>query len=182
MTETTRTELAWRPTETGHETERPPGETLLAAIRMALGGIFLWTFLDKTFGLGFSTKPADAWIAGASPTAGYLQYAVEGPLAGVFQAMAANPLVDWLFMLAMGLGGLALLLGVAVRPAAIATGATMGMIYLSAFPPAHNPLLDEHLVYILVLGLVGWLNAGRIAGLGEWWSTLPVVRDHPMLK
>lgn len=182
MTETTRTGIAWPTTDAQTATTRTPGETLLALLRMALGGVFLWAFLDKTFGLGFSTKPAEAWIAGASPTAGYLRFAVEGPLAGVFQAMAGNPLVDWLFMLAMGLGGLALILGIAVRPAALATGVTMGLIYLSAFPPAHNPLLDEHVVYILALGLVAWANAGRVLGLGDWWQRHLVVREHPLLQ
>jgi len=40
---------------------------LLAGIRLALGWIFLWAFLDKTFGLGHSTvaamKPATATAA-----------------------------------------------------------------------------------------------------------------------
>lgn len=182
MTETHPTSTIWNTTETTTTSTHRTGESLLALLRMALGGVFLWTFLDKTFGLGFSTKPSEAWIVGASPTAGYLQFAVEGPLAGVFQAMAGNPLVDWLFMLAMGLGGLALVLGVAVRPAALATGITMGMIYLSAFPPAHNPVLDSHVIYILALGLIGWLDAGRFYGLGDWWSRLPVVREHALLR
>ena len=38
-------------------------------LRIALGFVFLWTFLDKTFGLGFATPAEKAWVTGASPTA-----------------------------------------------------------------------------------------------------------------
>ena len=35
--------------------ERPGARRSLAVLRLATGFIFLWAFLDKTFGLGFST-------------------------------------------------------------------------------------------------------------------------------
>src|SRR5688572_9064984 len=41
---------------------------LLAGVRLALGWVFLWAFLDKAFGLGFATSAARAWIDGGSPT------------------------------------------------------------------------------------------------------------------
>lgn len=54
----------------------PPGAAaaryLLAGIRIALGFIFLWAFLDKVFGLGFSTPSAKAWINGGNPSQGFL--------------------------------------------------------------------------------------------------------------
>lgn len=31
----------------------------------------LWAFLDKTFGLGYSTRVAKAWVNGGSPTKGF---------------------------------------------------------------------------------------------------------------
>ncbi len=37
-----------------------------AGIRLALGWIFLWAFLDKLFGLGHETASANAWIQSAS--------------------------------------------------------------------------------------------------------------------
>src|SRR5690606_6862690 len=53
---------------------------VLAAARIAIGWVFLWAFLDKTFGLGFATAREDAWINGGSPTFGFLNFATEGKL------------------------------------------------------------------------------------------------------
>ena len=39
-----------------------------AALRLSLGWIFLWAFLDKMFGLGHETTSAQAWINGGHPT------------------------------------------------------------------------------------------------------------------
>jgi hypothetical protein len=40
---------------------------LLAGIRIAPGWVFLWAFLDKTFGLGFATTSEKAWISCSWP-------------------------------------------------------------------------------------------------------------------
>ena len=45
---------------------------LFAGIRLALGWVFLWAFLDKLFGLGHATPAKRAWINGGSPTKGFL--------------------------------------------------------------------------------------------------------------
>ena len=37
----------------------------LAIVRVVVGVEFLWAFLDKTFGLGYATPAARAWINGA---------------------------------------------------------------------------------------------------------------------
>ena len=44
----------------------------LAVLRLATGFIFLWAFLDKTFGLGFSTPAERAWLNGGTPAQGFL--------------------------------------------------------------------------------------------------------------
>src|SRR6266511_711287 len=55
----------------------------LAVFRVAVGFVFLWAFLDKTFGLGYATPSAKAWINGGSPTKGFLSgLAVHGRPAG----------------------------------------------------------------------------------------------------
>lgn len=79
-------------------------------LRFALGFTLLWAFLDKTFGLGRATAPDKSWMAGGSPTAGFLKNAVQGPLADFYHSLAGNPVVDWLFMLGLLLIGLALIL------------------------------------------------------------------------
>jgi len=86
-----------------------------AVLRIGMGWIFLWGFLDKLFGLGFATASEKAWLAGGSPTSGYLNFATSGPFAPLFQSLAGNPVVDWLFMLGLLLLGLALILGIGVK-------------------------------------------------------------------
>ena len=55
------------------------GARWMAVLRLATGFIFLWAFLDKLFGLGYSTKSANAWIHGGSPTNGFLSHVAVGP-------------------------------------------------------------------------------------------------------
>ena len=67
-------------------------------LRLSIGWIFLWGFIDKLFGLGFATKADSAWLAGGSPTFGFLKFAVKGPFAGFYHGLAGSAAVDWLFM------------------------------------------------------------------------------------
>ncbi|MBM4466825.1 MAG: hypothetical protein FJ014_14955 [Chloroflexi bacterium] len=141
-----------------------------AALRIGMGWLFLWPFLDKLFGLGFATAPEGAWIAGGSPTFGYLKFATSGPLAPIFQSLAGNPVVDWLFMLGLLFVGLALLSGIGVNIAGYSGAVMMLFMWLSNLPPEHNPFLDEHIIYMIILiGLVR-VKAGQWVGLGKWWS------------
>src|SRR6478736_6564544 len=73
---------------------------LLAGIRLALGWIFLWAFLDKTFGLGHDTAAAKSWLNGGSPTKGFLGSAAKGPFAGFYHSIAGTGVTDLLFMAA----------------------------------------------------------------------------------
>ncbi|MBP6926395.1 MAG: hypothetical protein KBB70_01715 [Candidatus Pacebacteria bacterium] len=127
---------------------------VLIALRIAMGFIFLWAFIDKTFGLGFATSAGKAWIDGASPTAGFLSHGVEGPLAGLFQSMAGVAIVDWLFMAGLLFVGITLLLNKYVRWGSIVGSIMLALMYLSLMLPENNPIIDEHIIYILVLLLI----------------------------
>ncbi|MDP1694730.1 MAG: hypothetical protein Q8L34_04280, partial [Candidatus Woesearchaeota archaeon] len=60
-------------------------QELLGLLRIVLGGILLWPFFDKLFGLGFSTTPDKAWLLGNSPTLGFLTKSTTGPFASFYQ-------------------------------------------------------------------------------------------------
>lgn len=149
-----------------------------AGLRILLGWVFAWAFVDKLFGLGFATKPENAWIAGGSPTFGFLNFGSHGPFAGVFKAMAGNPVVDALFMVGLAALGVALLSGIGVRVAAVAGSVLLALMHLAAIPPENNPVVDDHVVYIVALIGVAAANAGRVFGLGRRWEALPFVRKH----
>jgi thiosulfate dehydrogenase [quinone] large subunit len=165
-------------------TER--GRVALAVLRIATGFVFLWAFLDKTFGLGFSTPVERAWINGGTPAQGFLTSpAVTGPLTDFFAGLA-NPLVDALFMLAMLGVGLAVVLGIGLRVSAVVGAGVMLLMYLAEWPFAANaastnPLVDYHIVYALALIVVAYLSAGDTFGLGRAWRRLPIVRDQRWL-
>ena len=97
-------------TTTAGSPASPAARRWLAVARIGVGFIFLWAFLDKTFGLGYSTASAKAWIVGGSPTSGFLGHVSAGPLRTFFNALAGSGLVDALFMLGM------LAVGVATDP------------------------------------------------------------------
>ncbi len=153
----------------------------LAVTRLATGFVFLWAFLDKTFGLGFSTPVERAWINGGTPAQGFLMSeGVTGPLQPWFQSMA-NPVVDVLFMAGMLAVGMAVMLGIGLRVAAVSGAAIMLLMYLAEWPfligaGSTNPVVDYHIVYALALILMAVLAAGDTWGLGAWWKKLDVVQ------
>ncbi len=124
-------------------------------LRYVMSFIFLWAFADKTFGLGFATKASNAWIEGGSPTTGFLSNAVQGPFVDFFHNLAGVAIVDWMFMLGLLFVGLTLLFNKYIKWGALAGSVMMALMYMALIQPENNPLVDEHIVYILVLILLG---------------------------
>ncbi|MEV4805330.1 hypothetical protein AB0K18_35485 [Nonomuraea sp. NPDC049421] len=157
---------------------RRPVDYVWAVARIAIGWIFLWAFLDKTFGWGFATPSDRAWIAGGSPTTGFLKGTGENALGGLFSALAGQVWVDWLFMAGLLGVGLALILGVAARLAAVAGTLMLVLMWAAELPLANNPFMDDHIVYSIVLIGLAMAGAGTTVGLGG----LPIVQRHAWLK
>jgi thiosulfate dehydrogenase [quinone] large subunit len=160
----------------------PAARYLLAALRLSLGWIFLWAFLDKTWGLGFATPAENAWVEGGSPTSGYLGNAVSGPFADFYNGLAGEAWVDWLFMIGLLGIGLALILGIGMRIAAVTGTLLLVMMWTAVLPPENNPFMDDHLIYALVIVLLAVVGAGRFLGLAAQWERLAVVQKAPFLK
>ena len=151
-------------------------------LRIFLGWLLLWAFLDKVFGWGFTTVADKSWLEGTSPTLGFLKFGSSGPFKEIFQTMAGQPIVDWLFMLGLLLIGVALILGIASRLATFGGSVMFALMYLAVLPPEHNPLIDEHIIYILILLGLYTDEAGNHWGLGRKWQQWPLVKNHPWLK
>jgi len=182
---------------TGHDTGRDTGRShqlaevtgpqapaaryLLAGIRIALGWIFLWAFLDKLFGLGHETTSAKSWLNGGSPTKGFLSSA-EGPFAGFYHSIAGSPVTDVLFMASLLAIGVALMLGIAMRLAGIGGAVLTTLMWTAVLPPANNLFMDDHLIYAAVLLLLVLLGAGNTLGLGRTWAGTSVVRRTAWLS
>jgi thiosulfate dehydrogenase (quinone) large subunit len=169
------------------------GGRWLAVLRIAVGGIFLWPFLDKLFGLGYSTGAGRSVLEGNSPTNGFLSHVDVGPGKGFFQTIAGTWWADGLFMLALGAVGVAVILGVGLRISAVAGATLMMMMWFAEWPLARftdsgdpsgstNPLLDYHVIYALALIALAVTAAGTVWGLGRKWASLPLVQRNPWLK
>jgi len=143
------------------------GPVILLA-RLTMGWIFAYAGFEKLIE-GFTS-------------AGFLQHAAKGPLTFWFHSLGASstavniidPLVVWgeIFI------GLALVFGVFTRVGLFFAAVQLMLYYLAQFPPANNPFMGYHLVYIVILGLLGVLGAGRIVGLDAWIERVPWVRRN----
>jgi thiosulfate dehydrogenase [quinone] large subunit len=153
-----------------------------AAIRLSIGWVFLWAFLDKLFGLGHETASKAAWIHGGSPTQGFLAFAAKGPFKGVYNNIAGQGWADWLFMIGLLGIGVALMFGIATRLAAGSGALLLVLMWSAVLPPENNLFMDDHLVYALALILVAALGAGRTLGLAATWERLRIVQQQPWLR
>src|SRR5829696_3003640 len=172
------------------------GGRFWGALRLAIGWVFLWAFLDKLLALGFAsgrnpeTGVVDrfgdaAWINGGSPTDGFLQFGLhtKAPFTDFYAGFAGSAIIEWIYMLSMAGIGIALILGIATRLAAGAGVVWMVLFYLaSALSPENNPFLDDHVVYAIVLIGIAVAGAGRYLGLGKWWEKLSFVQKYPILR
>lgn len=140
------------------------------------GGVTkLVTYLDA--------DPSNNWTA-----AGFLANAIPpgNPLMGLWSSMAGSPLIDMLNMWGLTLTGLALILGAFVRWSAF-WGAVMMLFYwaaslqgglLAGLPLAHGWVVDDHMVYAVLLFGLGAFGAGRILGVDAYLEELEFVRRN----
>lgn len=150
-------------------------------LRIAMGCIMLWAFVDKTFGLGFATPADKAWLMGNSPTLGFLKSGT-GPFSGFYQSIAGNPLVDLLFMKGLLLIGISLLLGIGTKIAGYSGALLMFLMWTASFPIKQNPLLDDHIIYLLIFLGFAFVKSGHWLGFGKWWSQTLLVKKYPFLE
>ena len=78
--------------------------------------------------------------------------------------------------------GIALMLGIGMRIAAVAGGLLYVLMWTAVLPPANNPFLDDHLINAAVLAGLALVGAGDTLGLGRHWARLPLVQRMPWLK
>lgn len=185
------------PATTDEQVVTPFAARALAVLRIAFGLTFLWAFVDKLLALGFATgrsvnpdtgvETVDrfgdaAWINGGSPTEGFLKFGADGPFKGLYNNIAGAGWADFLFMIGLLGIGLALILGVGMRFAAVSGALLYVLMWTVVLPPANNPVLDDHLLGAITLVALAALNAGNTWGLGRAWAKTDVVESHPVLR
>jgi thiosulfate dehydrogenase [quinone] large subunit len=169
-----------------------PARRALAVLRIAFGLTFLWAFLDKLLALGFSTGRDDAgvvdrfgpaaWINGGSPTEGFLKFGADGPFKGFYNSIAGTAFADWGFMLGLLGIGLALTIGFGIRVAAASGALLYLLMWTVVLPPENNPVIDDHLLGLVSMIVLGLTLAGDTWGLGRIWAQQQLVRRFPALR
>jgi len=164
----------------------------LGALRIVFGLTFLWAFFDKLLALGYATGLAQdgstdrfgpaAWIHGGSPTLGFLKFGADGPFKGFYNSIAGDGWADWLFMLGLLGIGVALTFGVTMRIATAAGALLYLMMWSVVLPPANNPVLDDHVIGLVAMVVLGLTLAGDTWGLGARWARTNLVRRYPALR
>lgn len=176
---------------------KTPGMWAWTVLRLLLGWSFMWAFLDKMFGLGFATCRAGdsssidfgcdaAMIKGGSPTFGFLNFGTAGShTGGLFDWMAPSApdainLADVGFMAVLLLGGLALILGIGVRIAAIGGATLMTFMFLAGDVwPDNNPINSSHVIEGFAFLGIATVGAGPFS-LQEWANQkFPALRRIP---
>jgi thiosulfate dehydrogenase [quinone] large subunit len=157
------------------------GAIAIAVLRLSIGFVFLWAFLDKLIGLGYATPSERAWINGGSPTNGFLSHVAVGPFESAYHSIAGTWWADTLFMVGLLGIGLAVMSGVFLNLSAIAGAVMMVLMWAAEWPFAQftssgeasgstNPFMDYHLIYAWVLIVLAVIGAGRYFGLASWWA------------
>jgi thiosulfate dehydrogenase [quinone] large subunit len=77
--------------------------------------------------------------------------------------------------------GVALLLGVGIRVAAVSGAVLLVLTWSASFPPQDDLFLDNHIIYAIVLLGLTTVGAANTLGLGRWWTNTSLVRRFPCL-
>lgn len=174
----------------GRKVEFNYSETWLAYSMLGLRVVIAWVFLQAGLGKLLEGGIGDplAWSS-----TGFLQNAIPeaNPLYGIFQIFAEyGAIIDPLVVFGQLLIGLALLLGVFFRFAAMMGSLQMFFFWTAAwqgslmagFPVSHGYFVDSSLVYLLLLFGLGAWGAGRILGVDGALEQTSVVQNNPWLR
>lgn len=146
---------------------------ILAALRIALGWLMLYAGLVKVFNPSWS---AAGYLQNAKTFAVFYQWLTQPNILPVI-----NFINEW----GLTLLGISLILGVFTRLSSL-FGALLMLLYyfpVLAFPYIeHSFIVDEHIIYALVLLLFAASRAGRYYGLENWCANLPICGKYPKLR
>ena len=120
-------------------------------------------------------------------SAGYLQ--VAKTFSGFYSWMTSAsmlPLTNFVNEWGLTILGVSLILGIGVRLSSMLGAVLMLLYYFPIldfpYPNPHSFLVDEHIIYALVLVLLASWRAGRTMGLENWCANLPICSRFPALR
>ncbi len=152
----------------------PSAKFSLFLLRLALGWFMFYAGITKVLN--------PAWTS-----AGYLKGAKTFPgLYHWFLQPNILPAIDFINEWGLTLLGVSLILGVFVRLSSTLGALLMLLYYLPILDFPHpNPfayIVDEHVIYALLMIFLASSRAGRVWGLENWCLRLPICSKFPRLR
>jgi len=146
----------------------------LFLLRVGIGWLMFYAGVTKIFDPEWS---AAGYLKGAKTFAGFYNLLLQPNIL---------PIINFVNEWGLTLLGISLILGIFVRLSSFLGAALMLLYYLPIldfpYPNPHSFLVDEHIIYALALILLAALRAGRIWGLEQWCSNLPICMKFPKLR
>lgn len=143
-------------------------------LRISFGMLFFYAGITKILDPNWS---AAGYLKGAKTFAVFYQFLLQPDILTI-----VNFINEW----GLTLLGLSLLLGIFVRLSSWLGALLMLLYYLPVltfpFVGEHGFLVDQHIVYIFALLLLGSLRAGRYWGIENWCANLPICAKYPKLR
>lgn len=146
----------------------------LFLLRVALGWMFFYTGITKVINPTWSA----AGYLGAAKTFPFFYQWLSSP--------ALLPVTNFINAWGLTLLGISLLLGIGVRLSSALGAVLMLLYYLPVldfpYPNPNSFIVDQHIIYIAALLVLGAFRAGRAWGLEEWCAGLPICARYPRLR
>ena len=146
----------------------------LFLLRIGMGWLMFYAGITKVLNPAWS---AQGYLKGAKTFPGFYQWLLQPDVL---------PIINFINEWGLTLLGVSLILGIGVRLSSIFGAVLMLLYYFPIldfpYPNPHSYVVDEHIVYALVLLLLAGLRAGRIWGLENWCTNLPICAKFPRLR
>ncbi len=145
----------------------------LFILRISMGWLFLYAGVTKLLNPAWSSA---GYIGNAKTFVSFYQWLLSPSLLPII-----NLVNEW----GLTLLGISLILGIAVRISSVLGAALMMMYYFVIlefpYPNLHSYIVDEHIIYALVLIFLATIRAGKIWGIGSMCAKWPLCKTFPSL-
>lgn len=142
-------------------------------LRITAGWMFFYAGITKVINPEWS---AAGYLSGAKMFVGFYNWLL---IPGILPTV--NLVNEW----GLTLLGISLILGIGVRLSSVLGALLMLLYYIPLgfpYPNPHSYVVDEHIIYLAVLLYFSTVQAGRVWGLENWCSNLPICSKYPKLR
>jgi|SRR3989344_2364782 len=142
-------------------------------LRITMGWMFLYAGVKNMLNPNFS---AAGYLAGAKTFTGFFHWLATPDIL---------PIVNFINVWGLTLLGASLILGIAVKLSSKLGALLMILYWLPlgvVYPNAHSLVVDDHIIYAAALLVLASMSAGRVWGLENWCSNLPICKRNPTFR